>query len=421
MFALVDCNNFYASCERLFRPELRLRPIIVLSSGDGCVIARSNEAKALGIAMGEPFFNIHMFCQQHRVTVFSSNFTLYRDMSQRVMSVIESSWEEVEVYSIDEAFLDLSSMPPDLHLPFCDDLQKKIFRWTGIPVSIGLGRSKTLAKLSNHVAKKILKVPVFHVEANPVWFQKIDIGDVWGIGPQSRKKLIAQGMTTAADLISADLNKLRKQHNVVIARTAMELQGIPCLDIRDVDEAKKSILSSRSFHKTVSAWEVLAQAVSMHAASVYEKLREQRSVAYAISVFLKTNRFREDMQQYNPTASIRLVIPTDDVRLITHHAKACLKTIYKPGFDYKKVGVWLTELADGDSYQFDLFQERNEKTAAHTDAFLGVFDAVNQRFGQKTVRLAAQGFDRSWDTRMDRKSPAYTTRWAELPVVKNGT
>jgi DNA polymerase V len=355
------------------------------------------------------------------IHVFSSNFTLYRDLSQRVMSVIEDAWEEVEIYSVDEAFLNLSALPPDRHESFCIDLQKKIFKWTGIPTSIGLGASKTLTKISNHVAKKCLKVPVFNVMNELDWLKRIDIGDVWGIGRQWRKKLMCQGINTAYDLTQIDPNQLRRQYNVVMMRTAMELNGVSCLAMEQVEEPRKSILSSRSFNKMETELDVLAQAVSMHCASVYEKLRQQRSLARHLSVFLRTNRFREDLPQYEQSASVRFIVPTDDIRVLTHHAKQCLREIFKPAFQYKKVGVWLDDLSDNSIIQCDLFQKQDEAKEEETAAFLSIFDSINKRYGKNTVRLASVGFDKTWDTQFEFKSPAYTTRWTQLPVLKNLT
>ncbi len=421
MFALVDCNNFYASCERLFRPDLRGQPIVVLSSGDGCVIARSNEAKALGIVMGEPYFKIKPLCHTQKVHIFSSNFTLYRDLSQRVMSIIEQAWAHTEIYSIDEAFLDLSTMEPILQEVFCQDLQKNILKCTGIPVSIGLGRSKTLAKISNFVAKRELKIPVFNIDNHLDWLKRIDVGEVWGIGRQWRKKLTCQGICTAYDLTQVDVHQLRRQFNVAVMWTALELKGISCLQLSDDTAPRKTILSSRSFSTMQTEFESLAQAVSMHSHIAYEKLREQGSLTHCVCVFLRTNRFREDLPQYEQSGSIRLIMPTDDVRLITQHAKACLRAIYKPGYSYKKAGVWLTELSDKSGYQFDLFQARCEEKLKTSANFLKVLDKINHRFGKHTLHLAALGFNNTWDAQFQFKSPAYTTRWTELPSVCNGT
>ena len=228
MFALIDCNNFYASCERLFRPDLRYQPIVVLSNNDGCVIARSNEAKSLGIAMGEPYFKIKALCNQHRVHVFSSNYSFYGDMSFRVMSIVEDSWADVEIYSIDEAFLDLSNMPRTKQKAFCHDLQKRVLKETGIPTSVGIGPTKTLAKLANHIAKKVLKIPVVNISDKLDWLEKVDVSEVWGVGRKWHKKLVQKGIYTAADLAKANPKLIKDSFNVMLMRTAMELKGTPC-------------------------------------------------------------------------------------------------------------------------------------------------------------------------------------------------
>lgn len=421
MFALIDCNNFYASCERLFRPDLHNKPIIVLSGNDGCVIARSNEAKALGIDMGAPYFKIKDFCRHKKVHIFSSNFTLYRDLSQRVMSLIEESWEEVEIYSVDEAFLDLSTMPQDVRISFCTHLQTHILKCTGIPVSIGLGKTKTLAKLSNFIAKRMLKTPVFDISTGQEWLKKINVGSVWGVGRQLNQKLLNEGINTAYDLAHADVHLLKKRYGVVMMRVAMELSGIPCMSIADDHAPKQSILSSRSFDDMVMDYELLSQAVAAHCASVYEKLRRQSSVAQRLSVFLRTNRFRQDLPQHQPCASVRFITPTDDLRNFTEAAMNCLKECYQPKFQYKKAGVLLEEISSNIRRQEDLFHRDDELVIKKTEAFLSVFDKINQRYGKDTLRLAAEGFNNAWDPRLDFKSPAYTTRWSEIPKIKNDT
>lgn len=416
MYALIDCNNFFASCERLFRPDLHNKPLIILSNNDGAIISRSNEAKALGIKMGEPFFRVKHFCKQHNVHVFSSNYTLYRDLSLRIMSILEETWEQVEIYSIDEAFLDLNTMPIHLRQSFCIELQKKILKYTGIPTSIGIGPTKTLAKVANHLCKKELKVPIFDISEQLHWLKNINVGDVWGIGRQWYKKLAQQGIYTAHDLALINPHLLRKQYNVVMMRTAMELQGISCSSLVDA-EPKQSILSSRSFGVMQIEFDSLAQAVSAHCANAYEKLRQQRSLTQSIYVFVKTNRFREDLAQYNQAATITLATPTDDLRLITHHAKQCLQKIYKPGFQYKKVGVCLEELTSKDHRQLDIFHTPDEHLEKR-EHLMSILDAINLKYGRHTIKLAAEGYSKSWAMKSDLKSPAYTTQWSELPLVK---
>ena len=288
MFALVDCNNFYASCERLFRPDLLNKPIIVLSGNDGCVIARSNEAKALGIIMGEPYFKVKALCKQHQVHVFSSNFALYGDLSHRVMATIEQEWPHVELYSIDEAFLDLSSIPAHLHDSFCTALQKKILKNTGIPTSIGIGQTKTLAKIANHMCKKIMKTAIFNINGQQDWLKKIAIHEVWGVGRKSSKKLVDVGIHTAFDLSVTNIQILKKRFNIMMMRIALELRGIPCGDLGR-DEVRQSILSSKSFGSLQTKYACVAEALSSHCARAVEKLREQHSLVKRMSVFVRTN------------------------------------------------------------------------------------------------------------------------------------
>lgn len=420
MFALIDCNNFYASCERLFRPDLRNTPIVVLSNNDGCVIARSNEAKALGIAMGEPFFKIKALSKQHGIHVFSSNYTLYGDLSQRVMSIIEAAWTDVEIYSIDEAFLDLSTMPSHTHESFCINLQKNILKCTGIPTSVGIGRTKTLAKIANHLCKKELKIPVFNVTGKENWLRKISVADVWGVGRQWSKKLMDKGIYTAQDLAQLNAHLIKKQYNVILMRTVMELQGIPCAGLEEA-RPKQSIMSSRSFGEMQLHYSLLAQAISGHCARACEKARKQNLMAQRIHVFVRSNPFRQDLMQYAKSIECKLVNPTDDPRVIIKVAKLCLKKIFKSGIQYKKVGVRLDDLIDKSSRQLDLFHQPSDEVLLKKDKLMSIFDGINNRFGSQTIKLAAEGIYRPWAMRAQMHSPCYTTRWSELPVVMNCT
>lgn len=419
MFALIDCNNFYASCERLFRPDLRDVPIVVLSNNDGCCIARSNEAKALGIAMGEPFFKIKNLCQQHGVKAFSSNYTLYGNLSHRVMCTIEESWPHVEVYSIDEAFLDLSSLPAALHDTFCTMLHKKILKHTGIPTSIGIGPTKTLAKIANHCCKKVFKIPVFNITAQrQSLLKQISVGDIWGVGRQWEKKLMARGIYTAHDLASTNPHHLKKCFNVVLMRTAMELQGIACGGLEKI-EPKQNIMSSKSFGQMQTEFNSVAQSVSSHCARAVEKMRAQGLVAQRVAVFVHTNRFREDLAQHFQSMEFRLVNATDDLRLITKVAKRCLRRIFRPGYYYKKAGVCLEDLIPKDPRQLDLFHQVTDEQVYHTEQLMSVLDKINQKYGRSTIRLAAEGYSKPWDMRAELKSPAYTTRWNDVPKVSS--
>jgi DNA polymerase V len=418
MFALVDCNNFYASCERLFRPDLKDVPIVVLSNNDGCCIARSNEAKALGIAMGEPYFKIKALCKQYKVHAFSSNYTLYGNMSHRVMCTIEQFWPDTEVYSIDEAFLDLSSLPKAQHDLFCHELRQTILQDTGIPTSIGIGATKTLAKIANHLCKKIFKVPVYNITcARNELLQRISVGDVWGVGRQWARKLMARGIHTAHDLATTNPHLLKKQFNVVLMRTAMELQGISCDGVEEL-EPNQNILSSKSFGQMQTNFDFIAQSVSSHCARAVEKMRRQELVAQRMSVFIQTNRFREDLAQYVPSRECRLINATDDLRIITAIAKKCLQCIFKEGYYYKKAGVSLHDLIPKKNRQLDLFHQPSDEHLEHTGQLMGVFDQINEKYGRSTIRLAAEGYSKPWAMRAELKSPAYTTRWSDVPKVR---
>ena len=416
MFALIDCNNFYASCERLFRPDLKNRPVIVLSNNDGCAVARSNEAKALGIRMGEPFFKIKHLCRENDVAVFSSNYTLYGDLSARVMSIIEDKWTDVEIYSIDEAFLNLTTMNEKNISAFCESLQKTILKHTGIPTSIGIGKTKTLAKAANFAAKKIYKIPVFNIFDNPHLLKEIPIDEVWGVGRRWAVKLASQGITTASDLALADIGQIRKKFNIVLQRTALELRGMACLELEEI-EPKKSIMSSKSFGQMQTKLFDLECAISSHVARAWEKLRKQKLAVSYLSVFVRSNRFREDLKQYSNSIGFKLITPSDNLMELTHFAKLCLKQIYKENIEYKKVGVLFDGLIPKDIKQKDLFFVEDDRKDERTDKLLNAFEKINQKFGRSTVRLAAEGYYKPWSMKRELKSPNYTTQWGELPVV----
>ena len=416
MFALIDCNNFYASCERLFRPDLYHRPVIVLSNNDGCAVARSNEAKALGIGMGDPYFKIKALCDEHNVAVFSSNYTFYGDMSARVMSIIEDNWPEVEIYSIDEAFLNLSTLNPAEHTAFSERLQKLILKNTGIPTSVGIGETKTLAKIANHIAKKKLKIPVFNVASLPNWLDKVPINDVWGVGRKWAVKLSSMNIKTAGDLARADLALIRKRFNVVLQRTAYELRGLPCLKMEEV-EPKQSIISSKSFGSMQTELKSLEEAISSHVARAWEKMRKQKQVVSYLSVFVLSNRFRRDLEQYSNSNGFKLIIPSDDLRYLTHSAKRCLREIFKDNIQYKKVGVLFDGLIPKELRQIDFFHHVEDEAFEDCEKLMSVIGKINNRFGRSTLRLASEGCSKPWAMKSSMKSPCYTTQWRDLPIV----
>ncbi len=411
MFALVDCNNFYASCERLFKPSLEDKPVIVLSNNDGCVIARSNEARALGIKMGEPHFKIKGLCKRHGVHVFSSNFTLYGDLSERVRKILQEAWPEIEFYSIDEAFLDIKKLPPNKRLAFCDELQSRIKKSTGIPVSIGLGMTKTLAKLANYIAKRRLFIPVFELSASSHYLEELSVSEVWGVGRRYARRLQAHGVQTVKALACSDRHLFRKRFNVNVERTILELRGISCLSLEET-RPKQSITTSRSFGQMLTNIETLASALSLFTERACEKLRREQLCAQMISVFVYTNRHRNDLAQNNTLRSAQLIIPSDDTRILAQCALKLLTQIYQQGFYYKKAGVILERLTPCSMLQKVLFEDKSEEPP-----LMPTLDAINQRFGRGTIHLAINRHNSQSLMRQNQKSQAYTTNWKELPVV----
>ncbi len=418
VFALVDCNNFYASCERLFRPELEGRPVVVLSNNDGCVIARSNEAKALGIPMGAPYFKHRSIIEKNRVEVFSSNYALYGDLSQRVMSILQQLEPEVEIYSIDEAFIRL---PVSRNVNLTEhalDIRKKIKQYTGIPVSIGIASTKTLAKVANRIAKKNPGCQgVFDLSAGEdvdELLAGIEVGDIWGIGRRHTEKLNRQGVMNGLDLKNSNDEWIREHLSVVGLRTVMELRGIPCIPLDHEPVPRKSVVCSRSFRKPVFSLSDLEEAVSCYVSTAAEKLRQEGLAAGNLHVFVRTNRHRTNLPQHSGTLMVRLQQPTASTPVLIRAALEGLKKIYKNDFAYQKAGVMLTELTEPGMVQQNLF----EPLPVSNGAVMGALDEINSRWGRSTLQYASSGIAKPWRMAQDRKSPAYTTSWSELPVVR---
>ena len=413
-FALVDCNNFYASCERVFDPRLVGVPVIVLSSNDGCVVARSAEAKALGIKMGVPFFQIEPFCKRTGVRVFSSNYTLYGDMSRRVMRVLADWAPAMEVYSIDEAFLDVSH--------FCEDqlqheltlLRARVHMWTGIPVSIGVGRTKTLGKIANDIAKKGAGVAVLAQAQETDAMADLPVGDVWGIGRRLTAALEPLGITTATQLRDSDIRQLRERFNVVVERTVMELRGISCLSLEDITPARKTLMVSRSFGDKVTTLADLEAAVSTHAARAAEKLRAGRQVAENIEVFMHTSPYDKTTKPYRARAVTALAHATADTRLIASAALSLTRQLFKQGHRYAKAGILMLGLSEAETATPTLFAGTDDRRSR---ALMSALDRLNADYGRGAVRFAATKMGKAWRMRADRRSRSYTTKWDELPVA----
>ena len=419
--ALVDVNNFYVSCERVFNPRLDDVPVVVLSNNDGCVVARSAEVKALKVPMGEPWFKLKDLAQKHGIVALSSNYALYADMSNRVMQVLREFTPRQEVYSIDESFLDMEGMPGDL-TETAQQIRQRIRKWVGVPVCVGLASTKTLAKLANHCAKKGVagKDGVCNFESmTPAEIDAIldviEVGEVWGIGRKLNEQLQAGGIHTVRQLRDFDVTRLRNRFGVVMERTVRELRGQPCLEMVDVSPAKQQIISSRSFGRYVTDLGELEEAVSSYMSRAAEKLRRQGSVAATAFVYIQTNQHREGEPQYSPGMATSFSHPTNDTRELVDAALICLRRIYREGFRYIKAGVMLSDITPAGISQGDLFAE--QPSAPSNSKLMQTLDQINLKLGKGALRLASDGIGQGWKMKAGNKSPAFTTQWRELPVV----
>ncbi len=418
MFALVDCNNFYVSCERVFNPALNGRPVVVLSNNDGCVVARSPEAKALGIKMGEPAFKLDTLFRQYRVAVCSSNYQLYGDMSQRVMNTLSQFAPEIEVYSIDEAFLNWNGIPEDLEA-LGRRIRATVRKHTGIPVSVGIGSTKVLAKVANDCAKKAPENDgVFLLdgrEKTEKLLARLEIGEIWGIGRKHAALLNRYGIQTAAEFIRMPDGWIRKHLTVVGLRIKEELLGISCLPLELMAPTKKAICTSRSFGESQSELEPLREAVATFAAQCGYKLRKQRTCAGVMTVFLQTNRFNSDEPQHNPHYTMVLPVATQSDLELIRYALEVLHKIYRPGYRYKKAGVIVSAIVPEEQVQGSLFDTVDRPKHR---ALMQTLDRINLRYGLATVKAAAQVGDSGWKLRREKLSPCYTTRWSDIITVK---
>jgi len=421
--ALVDVNNFYVSCERVFNPKLRGRPVVVLSNNDGCIISRSAEAKALDIPMGAPWFKVRKYAAQEGVIAYSSNYALYADMSNRVMSVLRQFSPSQEVYSIDESFLDFTDFSRRDLSAYAQQLRQTVLQATGLPVCVGIARSKTLAKLANHCAKQqatLNGVCHFNNLAPTVLddtLRNIDVSHVWGIGRNLNKHLHEAGIHSAYDLKMSDAATMRQTFNVVMEKTVRELNGTSCLALEQVRGPQQQILSTRSFGRAVRDLQSLEEAVTLYTTRAGEKLRQRKLYAGSVYVYIRTSPFRDAQQQYDNNLRLPLHTATNDTLQLVQAALAALRQIYRPGYDYMKAGVSLGELVTAEAQQQDLFQS----TATHEKAgrLMHALDTINQKMGRATLKLASEGVQhhQPWRMKQELKSPAYTTCWDELLAV----
>lgn len=420
MYALADVNSFYASCEVAWRPDLQGRPVVVLSNNDGCVIALSAEAKALNIKMGAPYFKQKAIFQQHNVVVFSSNYELYGDMSQRVMDTLEQICPQIEIYSIDEAFLDLRELPhnTDLHA-FGKKIRQTVGQHTRLKIGVGIAPTKTLAKLANYAAKKWTQSEGVIDLSDPARQRKLmallPVDEVWGIGRRTSKKLHDAGIDKALKLAECDLGYIRKNFSVVMERTVRELRGEPCLGFEEFAPAKQQIVCSRSFGTRVSAYQEMREAICFHASCAAEKLRGEHQFCRQICVFIKTSPFDNGGIYYGNLANTRLMTPTQDTRDIISAALRCLDNVWKEGYRYQKAGVMLGDFFSQGVAQLHLFDESPPRP--NSDALMTLFDDINKK-SKGALWFAGQGTDRRWQMKRDMLSPAWTTRWSDVPTVR---
>ena len=420
--ALVDVNNFYVSCERVFNPKLLNRPVVVLSNNDGCAVARSNEVKALGIGMGAPWFKFKDLAKQHGIIAYSSNYALYADMSNRVMFILSQFSPDQEMYSIDESFLDLTGFPSKNLSVYGQDMRQRILQWTGLPVCVGIALTKTLAKLANHCAKKR---PMFNGVCNfntlakatlDQMLSEIDVGEVWGVGRKLAPRLNVLGIHNVLQLQQANPEHLRQLFSVVMEKTIRELNGTVCIEIEEIAPPKKQILSSRSFGHPVRDYNSLAESITLYMSRAAEKLRKQQSFAGCVYVYIRTSPFKVDDSFYSNDFTISLSTPTNNTMQLVNVALWILRRLYKPNFNYAKAGVMLSELVPAEGVQTDLFSQ--VQVSPKSSKLMLTMDSINKKMGKESIKLASEGFTRPWRMKQENKSPSYTTNWNEILSVK---
>lgn len=419
LYALVDCNTFYVSCERVFKPELRNQPVAVMTNNDGCVCAASPRAKKAGLHIGAPIFKYQKTIKKHDIKLLSSNYSLYADMSKRVMSILKNFSPQIEIYSVDEAFLLFSNCLIKNWIDYGQEIKNRVYQWTGIPISIGLAPTKTLAKIANHLAKKNPEYKgVFHIKntraARPL-LKKIKVVDIWGIGRQHYKFLNRHQIFTASDLVNQPDTWIRKNMALTTLRTVYELRGVPCLTLEDYVPPRQGILSSRSFGRPVTKLKELQQSVAYHATRVSEKLQQQKSVATYILVFIKTDRFKKPY--YSKSGTAIMPIPTNYTPDIINYAWRILNHLYKPNKIYKKVGVLLTGIMPDEIKQPNFFV--GPYPFKRHQIITDTINRINKTWGQDTIKPAAMGLKQEWQMKRQELSPRYTTCWEELLEIRD--
>ena len=413
--ALVDCNSFYVSCERLFNPKIRKKPVVVLSNNDGCIVSRSNEAKALGIKMGEPYFKAKDIIVKNNVQVFSSNYSLYGDLSRRVMRTLKRFNSDIEIYSIDEAFIDLSNFPDNEIEKVAQEIRSTVLQWTGIPTSIGVAKTKTLSKVANHIAKKKQSgiTSFIGVENIDPLLEKVDINDVWGVGRQLTKFYHKNGIYNAKQLKNKSNTWIKKSSNVLGSRTAMELRGISCIDLEKTKSKRKSCVVSRSFGQRVEKYQELKEAVASYCLNASEKIRSESLITKSITVFIRTSPFQSRFGYYSNSKTIDFPIATSDSIEIVKTALTALESIFKNGYRYQKAGVLLSGLSE-DAKNKNLFStEKDEKIKC----LMKSIDNTNYRYGRSSISLASAGVQKRWNLKREHSSKIDTSDFYCLPTI----
>ena len=413
---LVDCNSFYVSCERLFNPKIRRKPVVVLSNNDGCIISRSNEAKALGIKMGEPYFKAKDIIIKNNVNVFSSNYSLYGDLSRRVMRTLKRFNSDIEVYSIDEAFMDLSNFSDKEIEEVGKEIRSTVLKWTGIPTSIGIAKTKTLSKVANHIAKKTKAgvTSLIGIENLDPILEKVEINDVWGVGRQLTKFYQKNGIYNAKQLKNKSNTWIKKCSNVLSSRTAMELRGISCIELEKTTSKRKSCVVSRSFGKRVENFQELKEAVASYCLNASEKLRSENLVAKALTVFIRTSPFQRNFGYYSNSKTIDFPIATNNSIETVKTAITILESIYKNGYRYQKAGVMFSGLSDENSKENLFASEKDEKI----NKLMRSIDKTNFRFGRRTLSIASAGIRKKWFMKREHSSKIDTADFYCIPTIK---
>ena len=414
--ALIDCNSFYVSCERLFNPKIRKKPVVVLSNNDGCIISRSNEAKALGIKMGEPYFKEKDIIVKNNVQVFSSNYSLYGDISRRVMRTLKRFNSDIEVYSIDEAFLDLSNFSDDEIEDVGKEIRSTVLQWTGIPTSIGIAKTKTLSKVANHIAKKKESgvTSLIGIQNIDPILEKVEINDVWGVGRQLTKFYHQNGIYNAKQLKNISNTWIKKSSNVLSSRTAMELRGITCIGLEKTVSKRKSCVVSRSFGQRVEKFQELKEAIANYCLNASEKIRSESLIAKSITIFIRTSPFQNKFGYYSNSKTIDFPIATNNSIEIVKTALAALETIFKNGYRYQKAGVLLTGLSNDDGKKNLFSSEKDEKI----NSLMRSIDNTNYRYGRSAISLASAGVQKSWNMKREYSSRIDTADFYCLPTIR---